>query len=78
MVENKVAGSRKEEYGYENIAKIMSEEERGMHLSLIDTGKVEDGVRVLGINIETDMDAKTILDIMKGLIKQYEQAEEEL
>lgn len=64
--------SRVEDYNYENIAKIMSQEEYGMHISLIDTGDISNGSPVFGIKIETDLDVDTIESIMWGLLNQIE------
>lgn len=73
MSDSEVVESRVEDYNYEGIAKMMSEEEHGMHISLFDTGDVKKGIPVFGINIETDMDIYTIKNIMQGLLSQIEQ-----
>lgn len=78
MSERKVDESRVEDYNYENIAKIMSEEEYGMHISLIDTGDVKKGSPVFGIKVETDLDLETIENIMMGLLGQIQKGRQEL
>lgn len=75
MSERKVDESRVEDYNYENIAKIMSEEEFGIHISLIDNGKEKNGVPVFDIAVDSDLDAKTIQGIMWGLLEKYEEIE---
>lgn len=70
MSDSKVIESRTEDYNYESIAKMMSEEEHGIHISLFDTGDVKKGVPVFGISVETDLDIYTIKNIMQGLLEQ--------
>ena len=67
--------SREEEYNIDNIARLMSEEEFGIHISLIDNGKEKNGVPVFDIAVDSDLDAKTIQGIMWGLLEKYEEIE---
>lgn len=67
-----ITKSREEDYNYENIAKIMGEEEGGIHISLLDTGDVRKGVPIYGISIETDLGVDIVVNIMKGLLRQAE------
>lgn len=67
--------SREEEYNIDNVARLMSEEEFGIHISLIDNGKEANGVPVLDIAVDSDLDAKTIQSIMWGLLEKYEEIE---
>ena len=67
--------SREEEYSIDNIARLMKEEEFGMHISLIDNGKEENGVPIFDIAVDSDLDAKTIQNIMWGLLEKYEEIE---
>ena len=67
--------SREEEYSIYNIARLMKEEEFGMHISLIDNGKEVNGVPVFDIAVDSDLDAKTIQGIMWGLLEKYEEIE---
>lgn len=73
MSDESISESRIEDYNYENIAKVMSQEEYGLHISLIDTGDINEGSPVFGIKIETDMDVGTIENIMRGLLSQIEE-----
>ena len=68
-------GSREEEYNIDNVARLMSEEEFGIHISLIDNGKEKNGVPILDIAVDSDLDAKTIQSIMWGLLEKYEEIE---
>ena len=65
--------SREEEYSIDNIARLMSEEEFGVHISLIDNGKEKNGVPVLDILVDSDLDPKTIQGVMWGLLEKYEE-----
>lgn len=76
MSDESINESRIEDYNYENIAKVMSQEEYGMHISLIDTGDVKKGSPVFGIKVETDLDILTIERIMRGLLSQIEALKE--
>lgn len=67
--------SREEEYDINNIAKLMEEEEFGIHISLIDNGKEKNGVPIFDIAVDSDLDAKTIQKIMWGLLEKYEEIE---
>ena len=67
--------SREEEYSIDNVARLMSEEEFGIHISLIDNGKEVNGVPVFDIAVDSDLDAKTIQGIMWGLLEKYEEIE---
>jgi hypothetical protein len=67
--------SREEEYNIYNIARLMKEEEFGMHISLIDNGKEENGVPIFDIVVDSDLDAKTIQSILWGLLEKYEEIE---
>ena len=67
--------SREEEYNIDNVARLMSEEEFGIHISLINNGKEANGVPVLDIAVDSDLDAKTIQGIMWGLLEKYEEVE---
>lgn len=67
--------SREEEYNIDNVARLMSEEEFGIHISLIDNGKEVKGVPVFDIAVDSDLDAKTIQGIMWGLLEKYEEIE---
>ena len=67
--------SREEEYSIYNIARLMKEEEFGMHISLIDNGKEKNGVPIFDIVVDSDLDAKTIQSIMWGLLEKYEEIE---
>ena len=67
--------SREEEYNIDNVARLMSEEEFGIHISLIDNGKEVNGVPVFDIAVDSDLDAKTIQGIMWGLLEKYEEIE---
>lgn len=67
--------SREEEYSIDNVARLMSEEEFGIHISLIDNGKEKNGVPILDIVVDSDLDAKTIQSIMWGLLEKYEEIE---
>lgn len=67
--------SREEEYNIENIARLMNEEEFGIHISLIDNGKEANGVPVFDIAVDSNLDAKTIQSIMWGLLEKYEEIE---
>ena len=67
--------SREEEYSIYNIARLMKEEEFGMHISLIDNGKEKNGVPIFDIAVDSDLDAKTIQSIMWGLLEKYEEIE---
>ena len=68
-------GSREEEYSIDNVARLMSEEEFGIHISLIDNGKEKNGVPIFDIAVDSDLDAKTIQSIMWGLLEKYEEIE---
>ena len=68
-------GSREEEYNIDNVARLMSEEEFGIHISLIDNGKEKNGVPIFDIAVDSDLDAKTIQSIMWGLLEKYEEIE---
>lgn len=68
-------GSREEEYSVDNVARLMSEEEFGIHISLIDNGKEVKGVPVFDIAVDSNLDAKTIQSIMWGLLEKYEEIE---
>ena len=67
--------SREEEYNIDNVARLMSEEEFGIHISLIDNGKEKNGVPILDIAVDSDLDTKTIQSIMWGLLEKYEEIE---
>ena len=67
--------SREEEYNIDNVARLMKEEEFGIHISLIDNGKEANGVPVFDIAVDSDLDAKTIQSIMWGLLEKYEEIE---
>ena len=67
--------SREEEYNIDNIARLMNEEEFGIHISLIDNGKEANGVPVFDIAVDSNLDAKTIQSIMWGLLEKYEEIE---
>ena len=67
--------SREEEYNIYNIARLMKEEEFGMHISLIDNGKEKNGVPIFDIVVDSDLDAKTIQSILWGLLEKYEEIE---
>ena len=67
--------SREEEYSIYNVARLMKEEEFGMHISLIDNGKEKNGVPIFDIVVDSDLDAKTIQSIMWGLLEKYEEIE---
>lgn len=67
--------SREEEYNIDNVARLMSEEEFGIHISLIDNGKEKNGVPIFDIAVDSDLDAKTIQGIMWGLLEKYEEIE---
>ena len=67
--------SREEEYNIDNIARLMNEEEFGIHISLIDNGKEANGVPVFDIAVDSNLDAKTIQNIMWGLLDKYEEIE---
>lgn len=67
--------SREEEYNIDNIARLMNEEEFGIHISLIDNGKEANGVPVFDITVDSNLDAKTIQSIMWGLLEKYEEIE---
>ena len=67
--------SREEEYSIYNIARLMKEEEFGMHISLIDNGKEKNGVPIFDIVVDSDLDAKTIQNILWGLLEKYEEIE---
>ena len=67
--------SREEEYDINNIAKLMEEEEFGIHISLIDNGKEKNGIPIFDIAVDSDLDAKTIQKIMWGLLEKYEEIE---
>ena len=67
--------SREEEYSIYSIARLMKEEEFGMHVSLIDNGKEKNGVPILDIVVDSDLDAKTIQSILWGLLEKYEEIE---
>ena len=66
---------REEEYSIDNVARLMSEEEFGIHISLIDNGKEKNGVPIFDIAVDSDLDAKTIQSIMWGLLEKYEEIE---
>lgn len=65
--------SREEEYNIDNVARLMNEEEFGIHISLIDNGKEVKGVPVFDIAVDSDLDAKIIQSIMWGLLEKYEE-----
>ena len=67
--------SREEEYNIDNIARLMSEEEFGIHISLIDNGKEKNGIPIFDIVVDSDLDAKTIQGILWGLLEKYEEIE---
>lgn len=67
--------SREGEYNIDNIARLMNEEEFGIHISLIDNGKETNGVPVFDIAVDSNLDAKTIQSIMWGLLEKYEEIE---
>ena len=67
--------SREEDYSIYNVARLMKEEEFGMHISLIDNGKEKNGVPIFDIVVDSDLDAKTIQSIMWGLLETYEEIE---
>ena len=67
--------SREEDYSIYNVARLMKEEEFGMHISLIDNGKEKNGVPIFDIVVDSDLDAKTIQSIMWGLLEKYEEIE---
>lgn len=67
--------SREEEYNIDNVARLMSEEEFGIHISLIDNGKEKNGIPIFDIAVDSDLDAKTIQNIMWGLLEKYEEIE---
>ena len=67
--------SREEEYNIDNVARLMSEEEFGIHISLIDNGKEKNGIPIFDIVVDSDLDAKTIQSIMWGLLEKYEEIE---
>lgn len=67
--------SREEEYSIDNVARLMSEEEFGIHISLIDNGKEKNGIPIFDIVVDSDLDAKTIQSIMWGLLEKYEEIE---
>ena len=67
--------SREEEYSIDNVARLMSEEEFGIHISLIDNGKEKNGIPIFDIAVDSDLDAKTIQSIMWGLLEKYEEIE---
>ena len=66
---------REEEYNIDNVARLMSEEEFGIHISLIDNGKEKNGIPIFDIAVDSDLDAKTIQGIMWGLLEKYEEIE---
>ena len=67
--------SREEEYNIDNVARLMSEEEFAIHISLIDNGKEKNGIPIFDIAVDSDLDAKTIQSIMWGLLEKYEEIE---
>ena len=67
--------SREEEYNIDNVARLMSEEEFGIHISLIDNGKEKNDIPIFDIAVDSDLDAKTIQSIMWGLLEKYEEIE---
>ena len=67
--------SREEEYNVDNVARLMSEEEFGIHISLIDNGKEKNGIPIFDIVVDSDLDAKTIQSILWGLLEKYEEIE---
>lgn len=67
--------SREEEYNIDNVARLMGEEEFGIHISLIDNGKEKNGIPIFDIAVDSDLDAKTIQSIMWGLLEKYEEIE---
>lgn len=65
--------SMREEYDVDTISRIMSQEKFGIHISLIDNGKEKNGVPVLDILVDSNLDTKTIEEILWGLLSKYEE-----
>ena len=68
--------SFKDEYTIENIAKIMSEESFGVHISLLDRGTdPKTGKPLVGVSVESNLNAKTVKNLLQGIVEQYEEKE---
>lgn len=67
--------SREEDYNADNVARLISQEEYGVHISLIDNGKEKGGAPIFDIIVDSNLDVKTIKEIMWGLLEKYEEIE---
>lgn len=66
--------SKEFEYSQEQIAKVMREEYAGAHISLIEQGIGENGKPIMGVSIESNIPANVLKDILRGLLKNYEES----
>lgn len=71
--DEKLTSSKKGDYYIDNIVRLMTEEEHGLHISLIDSGDMQGNLPRMNIVVETDLNGATVRNIMEGLLKRYEE-----
>ena len=71
--------NKEEEYSKETISKMLTNENGGVHISLFDSGKTnKDGRVIMNIDVKTNLNNKTLKNILVGLLNNVLTNEEKV
>lgn len=71
--------NKEEEYSKEAISKMLTDENGGVHISLFDSGKTnKDGRVIMNIDVKTNLNNKTLKNILVGLLNNVLTNEEKV